>query len=54
MLYEVITLPAGRVFGSGTTLDSARFRALLGEHLGVSPTSVHAYVLGEHGDSEVV
>jgi len=47
-------LPAGRVFGSGTILDSARFRALLGEHLGVSPQSVHAYVLGEHGDSEVL
>jgi len=47
-------LPAGRVFGSGTILDSARFRALLAEHLGISPTSVHAYVLGEHGDSEVL
>ncbi len=47
-------LPAGRVFGSGTILDTQRFRALLGEHLGVSPTSVHAYVLGEHGDSEVL
>ena len=35
-------------------LDTARFRALLGEHLGVSPQSVHAYVLGEHGDSEVL
>ena len=51
---KISGLPAGRVFGSGTTLDSARFRALLGEHLGVSPTSVHAYVLGEHGDSEVL
>lgn len=45
---------AGRVFGSGTVLDTARFRSLLGEHLGVSPKSVHAYVLGEHGDSEVL
>jgi L-lactate dehydrogenase len=43
-----------RVFGSGTILDSARFRSLLAEHLGISPTSVHAYVLGEHGDSEVL
>lgn len=43
-----------RVIGSGTILDTARFRALLGEHLGVSPQSVHAYVLGEHGDSEVL
>ncbi len=47
-------LPPGRVFGSGTILDTQRFRALLGEYLGVSPTSVHAYVLGEHGDSEVL
>jgi L-lactate dehydrogenase len=47
-------VPAERVVGSGTVLDTARFRALLGEHLGVSPQSVHAYVLGEHGDSEVL
>ncbi len=47
-------LPPERVIGSGTILDTARFRALLGEHLGVSPQSVHAYVLGEHGDSEVL
>ncbi len=47
-------LPAQRVIGSGTILDTARFRTLLAEHLGVSPHSVHAYVLGEHGDSEVL
>jgi L-lactate dehydrogenase len=47
-------LPAGRVIGSGTILDTARFRWLLGRHLGVAPSSVHAYVLGEHGDSEVL
>lgn len=47
-------LPPARVIGSGTILDTARFRALLGDHLGVSPKSVHAYVLGEHGDSEVL
>ncbi|PKU22218.1 L-lactate dehydrogenase [Telmatospirillum siberiense] len=47
-------LPSERVIGSGTILDTARFRALLGEHVGVSPKSVHAYVLGEHGDSEVL
>ncbi len=47
-------LPPGRVIGSGTILDTARFRALLGVHFGVSPKSVHAYVLGEHGDSEVL
>ncbi len=44
----------GRVFGSGTILDTARFRALLGEYLGIAPHSVHAYVLGEHGDTEVL
>ena len=43
-----------RVFGSGTTLDTARFRALLGQRIGVDPQHIHAYVLGEHGDSEVL
>jgi L-lactate dehydrogenase len=43
-----------RVIGSGTILDTARFRSLVGRHLGISPQSVHAYVLGEHGDSEVL
>lgn len=43
-----------RVIGSGTILDTARFRALLGEFLGLSPKSIHANVLGEHGDSEVL
>jgi len=45
--------PKHRVFGSGTTLDTARMRMLLGNAHGVSPRSVHAYVLGEHGDSQV-
>lgn len=45
---------AAKVIGSGTILDTARYRALLGQHLGVSSQSVHAYVLGEHGDSEVL
>lgn len=45
---------AGHVLGSGTTLDTARFRALLGRHLGVDSQHIHAYVLGEHGDSEVL
>jgi L-lactate dehydrogenase len=47
-------VPAGRVLGSGTTLDTARFRSLLGGHCGVDPHHVHAYVIGEHGDSEVL
>ncbi|MFN2186613.1 MAG: L-lactate dehydrogenase [Anaerolineae bacterium] len=45
--------PPGQVIGSGTILDTARFRFLLGEHLGVDPRNVHAYIIGEHGDSEV-
>lgn len=44
----------GRVLGSGTTLDTARFRSLLGHHFGVDSHHVHAYVIGEHGDSEVL
>lgn len=47
-------LPPSRVIGSGTILDTARFRALLAEHLVIAPQSVHAYVVGEHGDSEVL
>ena len=47
-------LPSQRIIGTGTILDTARFRTLLGEHLGIAPHSVHAYVLGEHGDSEVL
>lgn len=46
-------LPAQRVIGSGTILDTARFRYLLSEHFGVDARSVHAYIIGEHGDSEV-
>ena len=45
--------PPQRVFGSGTMLDTARFRYLLGQHYGIDPRSVHAYILGEHGDSAV-
>ena len=51
---RVSGLSAERVIGSGTILDTARFRSLIGGHLGVAPQSVHAYVLGEHGDSEVL
>jgi L-lactate dehydrogenase len=47
-------VPSSRVIGSGTMLDTARFRALLGQHLDVDSQHVHAYVLGEHGDSEVL
>jgi L-lactate dehydrogenase len=47
-------VPHTRVIGSGTTLDTARFRALLGRHFDVDPQHVHAYAIGEHGDSEVL
>jgi L-lactate dehydrogenase len=46
-------LPSQRVFGSGTILDTARFRYLLSKRFDVDPRSVHAYIIGEHGDSEV-
>lgn len=46
-------LPAGRVIGSGTILDTARFRYLLSQAFEVDARSVHAYIIGEHGDSEV-
>ena len=51
---EECGVPTGRVLGSGTMLDTARFRSLLGAHCGVDPQHVHAYVIGEHGDSEVL
>lgn len=54
MVTCVSGLPPGRVIGTGTILDTARFRTLLSEKVGVAPHSVHAYVLGEHGDSEVL
>lgn len=46
-------MPAHHVIGSGTILDTARVRYLLSQHFGVDPRSVHAYIIGEHGDSEV-
>ena len=47
-------VPSTRVIGSGTTLDTARLRALIGRQLNVDSQHIHAYVLGEHGDSEVI
>lgn len=46
-------LPEERIFGSGTVLDTARLKYLLGEHLSVDSRSVHAFIIGEHGDSEI-
>jgi L-lactate dehydrogenase len=53
LAYRISGLPAGRVIGSGTILDTARFRMLVADYAGVDPRSVHAHVAGEHGDSEV-
>jgi L-lactate dehydrogenase len=50
---DIAGLPHGRVLGSGTILDTARFRYLLGEYYRVDPRSVHAYIVGEHGDTEL-
>ena len=50
---KISGLPESRVFGSGTVLDTARLKFILGEHLGVDSRSVHAFILGEHGDSEI-
>jgi L-lactate dehydrogenase len=51
--WKISGLPAQHVIGSGTILDTLRFRYLLSQHFGVDPRSVHAYIIGEHGDSEV-
>lgn len=48
--YKISGLPKGRIFGSGTTLDTQRFRYHLSEFLKVHPNSIHTYLLGEHGD----
>jgi L-lactate dehydrogenase len=50
---KISGLPRSRVIGSGTVLDTARFRYELGRHCGIDPRNVHAYILGEHGDTEV-
>jgi L-lactate dehydrogenase len=50
---KISRLPVKRVLGSGTILDTARFRFLLSQEFGVDARSVHAFILGEHGDSEV-
>jgi L-lactate dehydrogenase len=50
---QIYGLESGRVIGSGTVLDTARFRYMLGTHYGVDSRSVHAFIIGEHGDSEL-
>ena len=49
--WKLSGFPVNRVIGSGTMLDSSRFRVLLGEKLGISASSCHGYIIGEHGDS---
>ncbi|XP_072825751.1 L-lactate dehydrogenase C chain isoform X2 [Vicugna pacos] len=53
VVWKISGLPVSRVIGSGCNLDSARFRYLIGEKLGVHPTSCHGWIIGEHGDSSV-
>ncbi|GAE92779.1 L-lactate dehydrogenase [Gracilibacillus boraciitolerans JCM 21714] len=50
---EISGLPKERVIGSGTILDTARFRYLLGEHFRIDTRNIHGYIIGEHGDSEL-
>ena len=52
--YELSRFGASRVIGTGTSLDTARLRYLLGDYFTVDPKNIHAYVMGEHGDSEFV
>lgn len=54
VVQEVSKFPTRKVFGSGTALDTARLRFLVGEYLNVSNKNVHAYIMGEHGDSSFV
>ena len=51
--WKVSGFPKEKVIGSGTVLDTARFKYKLGEHVGIDTRNVHAYIIGEHGDSEV-
>ncbi|NLB20613.1 MAG: L-lactate dehydrogenase, partial [Clostridium sp.] len=51
--YKISGFPKERVIGSGTVLDTSRFRALLAEYLEVDARSIHGYIMGEHGDSEI-
>jgi L-lactate dehydrogenase len=51
--WKLSGFPKSRVIGSGTVLDTSRLKQLLGEHLGVDSRSVHAFIIGEHGDSEI-
>lgn len=54
IVYEISDFPTEKVIGTGTALDTARLRYLLGEKFMIDPRNMHAYVMGEHGDSEFV
>ena len=54
LTYKYSNLPANKVIGSGTSLDTARLRYMVGNKLNINPKNVHAYVIGEHGDSEFI
>lgn len=54
LTYKYSNLPTNKVLGTGTTLDTARLRYLMSEKIGISPTSIESFVIGEHGDSEFV
>lgn len=54
IVYEISDFPPEKVIGTGTALDTARLRYLLGEKFMIDPRNMHAYVMGEHGDSEFV
>ena len=53
VVWEKSGFPSERIIGSGTVLDTARLRSLISQHCGISPSSIHVYVIGEHGDSEL-
>lgn len=54
LTYKYSKFPPNKVIGSGTTLDTARLRYLISDKIGINPKNIHAYVIGEHGDSEFV
>ena len=54
LTYKYSNLPSNQVLGTGTTLDTARLKYMISEKVGVSPKDIHAYVMGEHGDSEFI
>lgn len=54
LTWKYSKFPSSKVLGSGTSLDTSRLRYLIGSKIGVSPKNIHAYVVGEHGDSEFV